>query len=193
MSTRIDLNDGSRCRSCFLLSHLCVCAEIPSLKSSAEFLIIRHIKERFRTSNTARLSALAIPGTKIVDYGAPDSRWESQTLDVPDPVLLFPDTNAPPLPYVPATVIVVDGSWPQARRMVQRIEGLAALPRLNICPPERAPRRLRKVPNAEGMSTIEAIARALDALDGPGSGAPLDMLFDHFVRASLQARGTPIR
>jgi DTW domain-containing protein YfiP len=191
MSRRIEPSDPRRCHACLLLAKLCVCAEVPIIHTSVDFLIIRHWKERYKASNSARLSALAIQTATIVDYGAPNTLWDPDITQVPSPVLLFPDPNAPPLPYKPQTVIVVDGSWPQARKMIHRIPGLAGLPRLNIPPPTKPRRRLRTPPRPEGVSTMEAISHALDAIDGAGSGSSLDTFYDVFVRASLRTRGTP--
>ncbi len=192
MGRRIEPDDPRRCHACLLLTEHCVCAEVPTLNVSVDFLIIRHWKERYKASNSARLSAMAIPNASIVDYGAPNTRWDSDTLQVPSPVLLFPDKNAPPLPYKPQTIVVVDGSWPQARKMIHRIPGLSTLPRLHISPIDSPRKRLRTPPSPEGVSTMEAIAQAIDVIDGTGSGAPLNSFYDVLVRASLRARGTTI-
>jgi DTW domain-containing protein YfiP len=190
MGVRIDPNDPRRCHSCLLIAKLCVCADVPKVITSVDFLIIRHWKERYKASNSARLSVAAIQNASIVDYGAPNTRWNTDTLCVPSPVLLFPDPNAEPLNYKPQTVIVVDGSWPQARKMIHRIPGLAGLPRLKISPPTEPRRRLRMPPTPGGVSTMEAIAHAIDVIDGAGSGYALNNFYDEFVRASLTARGT---
>ncbi|MGB0641060.1 MAG: tRNA-uridine aminocarboxypropyltransferase [Myxococcota bacterium] len=192
MGVRIDPNDPRRCHSCLLISRLCVCTDVPTVITSVDFLIIRHWKERYKASNSARLSAAAIRNACIVDYGAPESKWDPNTICVPSPVLLFPDPDAPPLPYKPQTVIVVDGSWPQARKMIHRIPGLAELPRLKISPPTTPRRRLRMPPAPGGVSTMEAIAQAIEVIDGAGSGSALNRFYDEFVRASLTAKGTTL-
>jgi DTW domain-containing protein YfiP len=65
---------------------------------------------------------------------------------------------------------VLDATWSQARRMFQRIPELRALPRVSL--PGRPAERLREPTVKEGMSTIEALAEALDLLgDGPAAAA----------------------
>ena len=99
----------------------CVCERAPTIQSPVPILVIRHWKERNKPSNTARLASLAIPNLRIVDYGAPGEPWSSNTLDLPKPALLFPDPGAQPLPFTPEIIVVVDGSWPQARKLVNKL------------------------------------------------------------------------
>jgi DTW domain-containing protein YfiP len=91
----------------------------------------------------------------------------------------------------PQTIVVLDGTWRQARAMFQRIPGLAALPSARIT--GHAPRveRLRR-PIREGeRSTLEAIADALAILEGDEVAAPLRELHTRFVGAALRARWGP--
>jgi len=179
---------SERCPVCLLREEWCYCSAIPTLRPKVQLVIIRHWKERCRTSNTAQLLQRAIPGTVLVDYGAPGGPLDQGVLDVPSPVLLFPE--GPTDDHLkPETLVVVDGSWPQARKMVQRVPGVSKLPRLCLQPSKRPPTRLRKPPMRSGMATIEAVARALDHLEGAGTGAPLDQLYDHFVDTLRRMRG----
>jgi len=171
----------------------CVCNDMPQINTDIRFVVVRHWKERHKPSNTARLAALAIPSLSLVDYGGPGERWNPATLEVPSPALLFPSEQATPLPYTPQTIVVVDGSWPQARKLVNKLPGLSTMPRIQVSPLTVAPTRLRQPPIPEGMSTIEAIARLLDQLHGAGSGQPLDALYDRVVQGTVAARGRPLR
>ena len=186
---RIHPNLTNRCEACLLLTDLCVCADCPRLEPRTHFVIIRHWKERWRPSNTGRLAALALPSTTLVDYGAQGERWDDGILDVPEPCLLFPDPEAPPLMHTPRTVVVIDASWPQARKMVRRVPGLRGLPHLSLPPLEEHPRRIRRPPFPGAMATIEAIARTLDHIEGGEAGAALDTFFSRFVSASFRSRG----
>ena len=189
--SRANISHGAhtRCERCLLLQEWCLCARVPRVEVQTQLIIIRHWKERLRTSNTARMVQAAIPTTIILDYGAPGAELDPAALPLSEASLLFPGetTQSPAL----KTLIIVDGSWPQARRMVQRIPGLASLPKTSVSPLPVPPRRLRRPPQPEGMATIEAIARALDRLEGPGTGAPLDLLFDDMVETMNRLRGRP--
>jgi DTW domain-containing protein YfiP len=188
---RANISHGAhtRCESCLLLQEWCLCDRVPRLEIQTQLIIIRHWKERLRTSNTARMVQAAIPSTVILDYGAPGAELDPTTLPLSEASLLFPGETAQSPAF--KTLIIVDGSWPQARRMVQRIPGLASLPKTSVSPLPVPPRRLRRPPQPEGMATIEAVARALDRLEGPGTGAPLDLLFNDMVETMNRLRGRP--
>jgi DTW domain-containing protein YfiP len=172
-------------------TQVCICDGLVPIAPSVEILIIRHWKERRKPSNTARLAALAIPSLRILDYGAPGAVWDQNVLDLHDAALIFPDPSAPTL-QTPKRVIVVDGSWAQARKLVNKIPGLRSLPRFQISPPDTPRVRLRTPPRPGCVSTIEAIAAVLDETEGPGAGDPLRALFDAAVNAATFIRGRPL-
>jgi DTW domain-containing protein YfiP len=185
-----------RCPRCRLLAARCLCAEITPVETRAPFLIVRHWRERTKVGNTGRLAALALARCTLIDHGAESSTpLDPEPLRAPGTVLLFPGPvpvapGAPP-PWAPlaapALIVVVDGTWPQARRMVQRIAALRGLPRLALPPPPPMPRRLRRAAGGrpEAMATIEAIARAVALVDGEERAAPLDRLYRMMIERCL--------
>jgi len=134
-----------------------------------EIVIVRHTLERMKNSNTARLVALALPRARIVDHPGPPPELPEDTW------LLYPEGAAPAGPP-PRCLVVLDGSWPQTRRMSQRIEWLRGLPRLALPAPTRPLPRLRVQRSAGGMSTLEAVSGALRLLEGEAVAEPLDRL-----------------
>lgn len=146
--------------------------------------MLRHALERYKHSNTGRLVGLAVRGARVVDWAVRGEPLPELTLG-DDAQLLWPEgpvAVAPPT--APVHLVVLDGTWPQARRMVQRISGLRGVRRLALAPPAHALVRLRRTRTAEEMSTLEAVAQALGFLEGPAVAAPLRALHDAFVRAS---------
>ena len=170
---------------------VCICATVQPLKPEVELVVIRHWKERLKPSNTARLAALAIRSLQIIDYGAPGERFDPSLLNLEGAALLFPDAG-PPISIRPKRVIIVDGSWSQARKLVNKIPRLRGLPQFVIAPPDTPRVRLRTPPAPGCVSTIEAIAAVLDKLEGPDAGAPLRDLFDAAVEATTRIRGRPL-
>ena len=168
---------SKRCQRCMLLPEVCLCADIPPVETRTRFVILRHASERNRSTNSARWAALAL-GCEVLDYGAPGESPSLDGLAAPGTWVLFPSRAPAPAGLGPPDrVVVLDGSWSQARRMIQRVPALRDLPRLSIAEapqvPSTAP-RLRRPPLAEGMSTIEAMASALAALHEPGPAAALE-------------------
>jgi DTW domain-containing protein YfiP len=85
-------------------------------------------------------------------------------------------------------LIVPDGSWPQVRRAVRREPALARLPRVSLPPGPPPLHRLRDHPDATYLATFEAVTRALEVLEAPGTCAPLWAAWDAFAGAVLRAR-----
>lgn len=180
-----------RCPRCVFPREACLCPDLARIPTRFRFLVLRHASEIPRLTNSARWAALALEGAEIVDYALPGHPLDAAQLSAPGTVLLFPSARPAPPPAVPPRRIVVpDGTWAQARRMVHRVPALQALPRLSL-PPAPQIARLRRAP-AGGMSTAEAIAAALRLL---GDGAAAEALLSlHAVAVDRASRlhGTPI-
>ncbi len=166
-----------RCDRCNLPPHLCLCAEIPRVETRTRFLLLQHAVESRKKSNTGRVAALALVNARLLTYGALDEALDTALLSEPGTWLLFPDgPTAPPDAPPPRQLVVLDGSWSQARRMTQRLPALRTLPRLVLPPPAPGTLRLREPTHPSGMSTLEAIARAVAVLEGPEAAAALERL-----------------
>ncbi|BDG07922.1 DTW domain-containing protein [Anaeromyxobacter paludicola] len=181
---------SQRCPACFFRPEDCLCpACLPPVETRTRLLVLRHVSERLRPTNTARWAALALAGARLLDYGARDALLDEAPLAEPGTCVLWP--GGAPLAEPPRQVVVVDASWSQARRMLQRIPALQSLPRLSLPGPPPGSLRLREPPVAGGMSTIEAIARALDLLGEPDAAARLDRIHALSVERGLRLRMGP--
>jgi len=163
-----------RCSRCLFPAALCLCPEIPRLASAVRVVVLRHASEIPRVTSTARWAALAL-GAEVIDYGLPGRAPELGALVAPGAALLFPTPRSPQVPLPrPRLLVVPDGTWQQARRMVQRVPALRALPRLALATAP-AVARIRRAPPG-GMSTLEAIGAALAALGEDEAAARLSAL-----------------
>jgi len=177
---------AGRCPRCVMRLGLCYCGELAPVECRTEVLILRHAKEAFRTTNTARVAEIALSRCRVIG-------WEGRESELPpleDAWLLFPGDgpSTPPGPP-PERLVVLDGSWRQARRIFLRCPALHALPRLSLAPPAVAAPRLRASPAPSAMSTLEAIARALEGLDGAEVGRALDRAHAIATERVLASRG----
>ncbi|WP_338864654.1 tRNA-uridine aminocarboxypropyltransferase [Myxococcus stipitatus] len=174
MSSR--LASRPRCARCNLSRHLCLCAEIPQVPTRTRILLLQHVMEIAKKSNTGRVAALAMPNSQVIIHGAPIGT-DLELLSEPGTWLLYPDgPSAPPDAPPPRQLVVLDASWSQARRMTQRLPVLRTLPRLVLPPPEPGLLRLREPSHPSGMSTLDAVARAVEALEGREVAEPLERL-----------------
>jgi DTW domain-containing protein YfiP len=153
-----------------------------------EIVFLRHASERDRLTNTGHWAALALAGSAVVEQGTPGIPVDGSALAAAGTWVLFPSPHAPsPAVPPPTRLVVPDGTWPQARRMLQRIPELRALPRLPL--PAAGPAHRLRRPAAGGMSTLEALAAALRALGEAEAAARLDALLAAGVALATRLRG----
>jgi DTW domain-containing protein YfiP len=102
-------------------------------------------------------------------------------------LFLFPHEGATPLGALsgaagrqPVTLIVPDGNWRQASKVRNRVPGLREVPCVSLPP---------GAPSTSGLSTIEAIARAMGLLEGEPVRRALERVFHAMVERTLWARG----
>ena len=176
------------CPLCFFRGSPCFCPELPRVTARLEVVIVRHAAERNKQTNSARWAALAL-GCPVHEYAATTTPFDTSALALESAWLLFPGgepTAAPAIP--PRRLIVPDGTWQQARRMVARLPALRALPRLALPAPAHG-LRLRRPREPTGMSTLEAIAAALELFGEPVPAAQLRDIHAAVLRRAVRMRG----
>lgn len=175
-----------------MLSRFCACTLLQPLEVHTPFLVFRHARESPKSTSSVRWAQLVLPGCEVVDYR---SRAEAPALFMPRPGdwLLYPDETAVvPAAGVVQRVVVLDGTWRQTRRMLRAIPGLPGLPRLAI-PARPGGSRLRAAPRSGALSTLEAMAAAVRAVESDALGEALLQIHDLLVERVLRARGRPDR
>lgn len=174
------------CPRCRMARDLCVCGVVAPIATRTRVVVVMHRVETFRHSNTGRLVNAALPNSEILVRGRPGETLSFVGRLSPEtrPLLLFPGPDSvvltPELVAAdprPITLVVPDGTWNHARKMPARVPGLAAVPQLRLALAEPSSYRLRRAPHADRVSTFEAIARALEIIEGPGIQQPLETLF----------------
>lgn len=190
--------DPTPCPACRLQGWLCVCAHAPRVTTRTPLLLVAHVHDLGRTSNTARLLALAVRNATVLRHGTYPAPADPAAY-VPagaTPVVLFPGHGAKPLtpelvaglPSPPA-LVVPDGNWKQASRMVKRLPLLAGAVKVTL--PERhlTGPALRRNQAGHHMSTFEAVAQALAVLEGDATAGPLLDFYRRVTDRMLMVRG----
>jgi DTW domain-containing protein YfiP len=162
-----------RCMRCRRPASACYCAAVPTLETATRVVILQHPRERDMPIGTARMASLCLPRASLhVGYRWDDSDVLRAALAEPGrtPILLYPGPGAKDVlrepPRGPVTLVVVDGTWSQAKTVVRDNAILHALPRYAFAAPEPSEYRIRREPNDEYVSTIEALMHVLGALEG---------------------------
>ncbi|AMA46767.1 tRNA-uridine aminocarboxypropyltransferase [Pseudomonas alabamensis] len=187
-----------RCERCLRPLDHCLCPLIPRLPSRTRVLLLQHPSEVGHALNTARLASLGLVNA-VLEVGEVFDRLPDW-LATPAyrPVLLFPGEGAevvkPSRPDDrPWLLVVPDGTWRKARKLVYLNPALAALPRVTL-EDDAAPSRyrLRKAPGEGALSTIEAVTRALNVLDAPACFDELLRPFDALIEGQIEAMGAEV-
>lgn len=92
-------------------------------------------------------------------------------------------------PSRPVQLLVPDGNWRQASKVNSRHPEIANVPRVKISTPSLSVRHLRREHKSEGMSTLEAIARAIGIIESREAEAVLLELYAEKLARTLQGRG----
>jgi DTW domain-containing protein YfiP len=183
-----------RCQRCLVLSDFCLCELIgPAVESQPQILVVRHQWEAFKSTGTARVAGLALSNLRMLDMAAENPEpVRAELRALASAWLLYPGGSSEQrVQELPQTLVVLDGTWRQTRKMLRRLPELSRLPRLSLTAmPLDEPRdRLREPPMPGARSTLESIADALLQLGSRESGRRLLDLHKVFVERTRRARG----
>lgn len=163
---------------------------MPVVETRTQVLVVRHERESWKSTGTARVASLAMPKLSFVDFDDDPAGVNERLPALSDAVVLFPSEQPSPWPKTPpSTVVVLDGTWRQTRKMFTKLPKLHGLPRVQLEAPPADILRLRDTTFDEGRSTLEAIAETLGRLEGETISKPLLDLHAEFVVRVLKARG----
>ncbi|MDQ3203282.1 MAG: DTW domain-containing protein [Pseudomonadota bacterium] len=182
------------CPRCLRPDSHCLCALIPHLDSRTRVLLLQHPSEVSHALNTARLAALGLSNAELIVGEV----FENLPALLNQPGyrarLLFPAADAQTLQTYagndePMLLVVPDGTWRKASKMLHLNPLLAALPRVTLAAGAVSRYRLRKAPGPGALSTIEAIVQALQTLEAPAEFDALLKPFDALIEGQIAAMG----
>jgi DTW domain-containing protein YfiP len=170
------------CYRCGWPKSLCWCPSIQPMATRTKFVFLMHPKEyRYAKAGTGRLTHLCLADSELYRGVAFDDHEAVQAL-IHDPrnfpVLLYPGENARNLSAGGLrpdelggrrlVVLLLDGTWSEARKMLRLSPSLQRLPRIMFTP--AAPSRfvIKQQPQAGCLSTLEATHEVLLALERAG-------------------------
>ncbi|MEW5854479.1 MAG: tRNA-uridine aminocarboxypropyltransferase [Myxococcota bacterium] len=193
---------GNRCYRCHRAVSACWCATVTPLKPPVQVNFLQHPREARNPIGTLHMAHQALPGSRLfvgVDFSE-DAQLRALVNDTSRRhALLYPGPDAQDAGTLritdePLTLWVIDGTWWQARKVFQANPLLHALPRYRLQPSQPGQYRIRKEPAAHCLSTVEAVAALLDALEGaPGRYASMLTPFHAMVEHQLSFAEAPTR
>ncbi|MDE9459833.1 tRNA-uridine aminocarboxypropyltransferase [Xenorhabdus bovienii] len=189
-----------RCLHCLLPQKSCLCETISPVNATSRFCLIMFDTEPMKPSNTGKLIADILPDTHAFLWSRtePDQRMLEALRDpTRQPYLIFPESYATP----PRTVyqqlpdnqkaplfIILDGTWPEARKMFRKSPYLDGIPLLSINNCAKMDYLLRIPSRKEQHCTAEVAAAALELANDLEASQTLLSHFNHFREQYLAGK-----
>jgi len=159
-------------------------------------VLLQHPREARLAICSAWLTRIALENVELhLGVRFEDHPRVREVAAAPGTALLFPGPGSTPAAEAtppPAVLVVIDGTWLQADRMLRDNPSLAALPRIGLSPSrESGYTGLRREPAAGHLSTIEAVALALGAFErDPARFEPMAEAFRRGVQLQIDCTRT---
>ncbi|MBB1416425.1 MULTISPECIES: tRNA-uridine aminocarboxypropyltransferase [unclassified Pseudoalteromonas] len=165
----------SLCVNCKFSLQTCLCEDLSVLENKLKVIILQHPSEVKITKNTARLLTLCLTQYDIMVGETQADFAQLNTLPVATTALLYPDDNAillddestaaPQFKSRLSHLIVIDGTWKKAFKIMQLTPALAAFKKVSFTTIPQNRYRIRKAPRADSLSTLEAVAHSLALIE----------------------------
>ncbi|AKH62219.1 MULTISPECIES: tRNA-uridine aminocarboxypropyltransferase [Photorhabdus] len=163
-----------RCSYCLLPQKSCLCDTIEPANAASRFCLIMFDTEPLKPSNTGKLIADILPDTQAFLWSrtAPDPQMLSAIQDPSrQPYLIFPESYTQPPRKVyqhipsnskPPLFIMLDGTWPEARKIFRKSPYLDDIPLLSVNSATKADYLLRMSVREEQHCTAKVAATILE-------------------------------
>ena len=194
---------GERCAGCRLVPSHCLCTQCASVSTRAGVCLIMADIEPLKPSNTGWLIADVVADTFAFGWARTevdpallallaDPQWQ--------PVVVFPGafvapgrvvTELLPTDDKPAKrplFVLLDATWPEARRMFRKSPYLDPLPVLSLQPDQISRYKLRRSRRDDHFCTSEVAALCLELAGEPLAAQTLEAYLDVFTDHYLQAK-----
>lgn len=195
-----------RCAGCRLVLSHCLCALRPVVPTRAAMCLIMCDIEPLKPSNTGWLIADVVPDTFAFGWARTavdpallallaDPQWQAY--------LVFPGEFVAPARVVAAVTpmevgngasskrplfVLLDATWPEARKMFRKSPYLDHLPVLSLQPEQLSRYRLRRSRRDDRFCTSEVGALCLELAHESHAAQTLEAYLDVFTHHYLQAK-----
>jgi DTW domain-containing protein YfiP len=192
---------GERCPGCRLVPSHCICALLPEVPSQSGMCLLMADIEPLKPSNTGWLIADVVPDTFAFGWARTevdpallallaDPRWQ--------PYVVFPGEFVDPERVVHAVqplpasqrplFILLDATWPEARKMFRKSPYLNRLPVLSLAPEQVSRYQLRRSKRDDHFCTSEVASLCLELAGETRAADTLQAYLDVYTHHYLQAK-----
>ena len=200
---------GERCAGCRLVPSHCLCALRPAVPTRAGVCLIMADIEPLKPSNTGWLIADVVSSTTAFGWARTevdpallallaDPQWQPYVVFPGEFVTagrvvtaLLPADATHGQPHEPARrplFVLLDATWPEARKMFRKSPYLDHLPVLSLQSEQLSNYRLRRSRRDDHFCTSEVAALCMDLAGEPLAAQMLEAYLDVFTHHYLQAK-----
>ncbi len=159
------------CYICNKPKVVCICNQVVPIENQTKIVILQHKCERNHAIGTARIAKLGLCNVEtVVVWPDEKNRLVCNHRLRGHAGLLLPGPGAVDLASLPDgqkpdELIVLDGTWSKAGKLLKHNPWLEEIPRYCLSPESPSRYRIRREPNREAISTVEAIYQSLEILE----------------------------
>ena len=192
---------GERCPGCRLVPSNCICALMPAMPTQSGMCLLMADIEPLKPSNTGWLIADVVPDTFAFGWARTEvDPALLSLLAAPhwQPYVVFPGEfvrpervvqSVPPSPLGQRPLfILLDATWPEARKMFRKSPYLNALPVLSLNPEQVSRYQLRRSKRDDHFCTSEVAAMCLELAGEAHAADILQAYLDVYTHHYLQAK-----
>ncbi|MGL1958643.1 MAG: DTW domain-containing protein [Colwellia sp.] len=169
------------CSTCHRPEKACICRFITTVNNQTKVVILQHPSEVKQTKGTVALLSKSLKNCQVIEgENFTDNKVLASILSHYNVVLLYPSEHAKVLTAAvvnqqiredksdkPLCLLIIDGTWRKAYRMIMLSKNLQALPQ--VCLPESLASSgqylIRKVAKNNALSSLEACCYALALIE----------------------------
>jgi DTW domain-containing protein len=191
------------CDSCGRLTSVCICTALVKVSSAIRVVILQHPSELKQPLATVPLLQRCLSPCEVwVGENFTGSALQAELLAElqtnPTSVrLLFPDDVGSSVPARPLAgevkiLLVIDGTWRKARKILHINPWLLSLPRLALQPEQSSRYRIRQSKLSSSLATLEAVSFALHELTGDAQMLQLLRPFEAMIDLQIKKMGAEV-
>ncbi|CAD6365706.1 MULTISPECIES: tRNA-uridine aminocarboxypropyltransferase [Shewanella] len=182
------------CVACRYPLNSCLCGSIQPIYPSTRLVVLQHPSEVEHKKNSVRVLSLAVPETQIYvgedEHDFSELRNDLTKHDQPI-YLVYPSDNSVSVEAQDISpncvLLLLDGTWRKAFKMLQLNPWLNEYPAVHLTEGYESRYKIRKSSRSDSLSTLEACAYMLSALDPLLNVAPVITAFDAMVEMRIKA------
>lgn len=185
-------NNIERCDKCGFRLEWCICHDLSKMNNNANVILITHVQDEKKPSNTGKIISAVLSKCKKIRYGQIGEPLNIESILTENVILLYPSEDSKEITKElydslnrPA-ILTLDGTWHQASKMANKFKKAGAtfihLPQGNY-----TKYLLRNSGKEERLCTAQALIECLRILGEDTTN--LETALNIFIEKNLKIRG----